>query len=288
MTTRIIPRLDIKGPNLVKGIHLEGLRTLGRPEMFAKHYYENGADELIYLDTVASLYDRNNILDLIQRTAEDIFIPLTVGGGIRSLSDIREALRSGADKVAINTAAVENPKLIEKASQEFGSSTVVVSIEAIEQPDGTYEAFCQNGREPTGRDAIEWATEAEERGAGEILITSVDREGRGEGYEVDLIRQITEKVSIPVIACGGAGTQTHVYDAIESGNADAVSMASILHYQLADERREEEIAAIKQRDEGNLHFLKSGSVPGFIETTTVPQMKQYLQKNGIDVRGIDR
>lgn len=287
MTTRIIPRLDIKGPNLVKGIHLEGLRTLGRPETFAKHYYENGADELIYLDTVASLYDRNNILDFVKKTAEDIFIPLTVGGGIRSLSDIREALRSGADKVAINTAAVENPQLITDASREFGSSTIVVSIEAIEQPDGTYEAFCQNGREPTGRDAIKWAKEAEERGAGEILVTSVDREGRGEGYEVDLVQQITERVSIPVIACGGVGKQSHVSEVITDGDADAVSMASILHYQLADQRRQQEIAAIKQREEGNLHFLKSGTVPRFIETTTLPNMKKHLQQSGIDVRGVE-
>ncbi len=287
MNTRIIPRLDIKGPNLVKGIHLEGLRTLGRPETFAKQYYENGADELIYVDTVASLYDRNNILDLVRRTAEEIFIPLTVGGGIRTLDDIKEALRSGADKVAINTAAVENPQLIEKASREFGSSTIVVSVEAIKQSDGTYQAFCQNGREPTGRNAVTWAEEAEKRGAGEILVTSVDKEGRGEGYDIDLVSRITDRVSIPVIACGGAGRQSHVRDVVQDGHADAASMASMLHYRLADQNREQEIAAIKQREEGNLHFLKSGSVPGFIETSTLPDMKEHLQNNGVNVRGVE-
>jgi cyclase len=226
-------------------------------------------------------------LDLVRRTAEEIFIPLTVGGGIRTLDDIKEALRSGADKVAINTAAVENPQLIEKASREFGSSTIVVSIEGIEQSDGTYQAFCQNGREPTGRNAIAWAEEAEKQGAGEILVTSVDKEGRGEGYDIDLVSQISDRVSIPVIACGGAGKQSHVRDVVRDGHADAVSMASMLHYRLADQNREQEIAAIKQRDEGNLHFLKTGTVPEFIKTTTLPDMKEYLRKNGVDVRGVE-
>lgn len=285
MTIRIIPRLDIKGPNLVKGIHLEGLRTLGRPEVFAKHYYENGADELIYVDTVASLYDRNNILDFVKRTAREIFIPLTVGGGLRSLGDVKEALRSGADKVAINTAAVENPELINEASEEFGSSTIIVSIEAIKQSDGTYKAFCENGRKDTGRNAIAWANEAESRGAGELLVTSVDREGRGEGYDHTLTRQISESVSIPVIACGGAGCREHIFKAIKSGRADAVSMASILHYRLADRRRQEEIEAIKELEEGNLHFLKSGKVPEFIESTGLTELKKHLRNRGIDVRG---
>jgi cyclase len=169
MNVRIIPRLDIKGPNLVKGIHLEGLRVLGKPERFARHYYENGADELLYMDVVASLYQRNNLLDIVTRTSREIFIPLTVGGGIRTLDDINQVLRAGADKVSLNTAAVANPSFIKEAAQRFGSSTIVVSIEAIRQYDGHYEAYTDNGRESTGLDAIEWAKRVVDLGAGEIF-----------------------------------------------------------------------------------------------------------------------
>jgi len=178
---RIIPRLDIKGQNLVKGIHLEGLRVLGKPERFARYYYEQGADELLYVDIVASLYGRNNLLAIIERTAREIFIPLTVGGGLRSIEDIRNALRAGADKVAINTAAVRCPGFLREAAQKFGSSTVVLSIEAIKQPSGNYEAYTDNGRERAGLDVFEWAMRGVELGAGEILVTSVDREGTGLG-----------------------------------------------------------------------------------------------------------
>ena len=162
---RIIPRLDIKGPNLVKGIHLEGLRVLGKPEDFAKLYYEQGADELFYQDTVASLYQRNNLTDIVTRTAKNIFIPLTVGGGIRTLDDINNVLRTGADKVAINTASINNPQFINQASKTFGSSTIVVTIEVICQPNGTYLAYTDNGREYTGVEVVKWAREVEERGA---------------------------------------------------------------------------------------------------------------------------
>ena len=164
---RIIPRLDIKGPNLVKGVNLEGLRVLGKPDRFARYYYENGADELLYMDVVASLYGRNSLLDVVERTARQIFIPLTVGGGLRSLEDIGRALRAGADKIALNTAAIRNPELIKAAVQKFGSSTIVVSIEAKRQPDGSHEAFIDHGRERTGLDALAWAVQAAEYGAGE-------------------------------------------------------------------------------------------------------------------------
>src|SRR5574341_1652307 len=166
---RIIPRLDIKGPNLVKGIHLEGLRVLGKPDRFARCYYEHGADELLYMDVVASLYGRNSLLEIVARTSKEIFIPLTVGGGLRTLDDIKEALRAGADKVSLNTAAIGNPELVREASRRFGSSTIVVSIEAVKKPDGSYEAYTDNGRERTGVDALQWAVQAAELGAGEIL-----------------------------------------------------------------------------------------------------------------------
>ncbi|MEO8679073.1 MAG: imidazole glycerol phosphate synthase cyclase subunit, partial [Vicinamibacterales bacterium] len=184
--TRIIPRLDIKGPNLVKGVHLEGLRVLGQPEAFARWYSEGGADELIYLDVVASLYGRNSLLDFVSRTSAEIFIPLTVGGGLRSLDDIRAVLCAGADKVALNTAAVADPALITAAAHRFGSSAIVITIEAIETAPGKYEAFTNNGREATGLDAVLWAERAVSLGAGEVLLTSVDREGTGRGFDLAL------------------------------------------------------------------------------------------------------
>jgi len=189
MSIRIIPRLDIKGPNLVKGIHLEGLRVLGRPEEFAKYYYEQGADELMYQDVVASLYGRNSLQEIINRTAKAIFIPLTVGGGIRTIEDIRNVLRAGADKVAINTAAIKNPEFIKQAAINYGSSTIVIAIEAIKHKNGDYFAYTDNGREYTGKEVVEWAKRVEELGAGEIVLTSVDREGTGEGFDLDLLKK---------------------------------------------------------------------------------------------------
>ena len=245
MNIRIIPRLDIKGPNLVKGIHLEGLRVLGKPQDFADYYYMHGADELIYQDAVASLYGRNSLLDIIERTATRIFIPLTVGGGLRSVDDIRTVLRAGADKVSINTAAVERPELIRESVLAFGSSTIVVSIEAIKNPDGSYETYVDYGRESTGVDAIEWASRAVELGAGELLVTSIDRDGTGKGYDLELTRQIAEAVPVPVIALGGAGRLEHIYDVIHEGRADAVSLASMLHYDFIHQYQFQESNLLK-------------------------------------------
>ena len=222
---RIIPRLDIKGPNLVKGIHLEGLRVLGDPEKFAKFYYEQGADEIIYQDTVASLYQRNSLTDIITKTAENIFIPITVGGGIRSLEDINNVLRAGADKVSINTAAIKKPQFVSKASNVFGSSTIVIAIEAIKHSENSYLAYTDNGREFTGIDAVLWAKEVEQLGAGEILLTSIDKEGTGEGFDLELIKLVTDSVNIPVIAHGGAANQEHIYEAIKS----SLQMQSLFH-----------------------------------------------------------
>ncbi|MAF20252.1 MAG: imidazole glycerol phosphate synthase subunit HisF, partial [Parcubacteria group bacterium] len=209
---RIIPRLDIKGPNLVKGIHLEGLRVLGKPEHFAEYYYENGADELFYMDVVASLYGRNSLLHTIEKTSKNIFIPLTVSGGLRTLDDIRTALEAGADKVSINTAAIQRPELIKEASRKFGSSTIVISIEAIKKSDGYYEAYTDNGREKTGVDVFEWALRVVDLGAGEIMLTSIDQEGTGKGFDLELTKKVSESVPIPVIACGGAGKISHIND----------------------------------------------------------------------------
>jgi len=277
----VIPRLDIKGPNLVKGMHLEGLRVLGKPERFAQHYYDTGADELIYMDTVASLYQRNSLLDIVERTASHIFIPLTVGGGLRTIEDIRAVLRAGADKVAMNTAAIQNPELVREASRLFGSSTIVISIEAIGKPDGTYEAYTDCGRESTGVDALEWAVEAERQGAGELLVTSINQEGTGKGYDLNLTRQISEAVSIPVIAAGGAGTADHVRDVVDEGKADAVCVASILHYGSLDVCAGDDD---NFADEGNTVFLQSKASFGRVQSLSLPELKQYLIDQGIDCR----
>lgn len=227
---RIIPRLDIKGANVVKGINLEGLRVVGSPTILAKKYYEQGADELLYVDIVASLYERNSLLDIVEKTATSgVFIPITVGGGLRSIEDIRKILRAGADKVAINTAATRNPKIISEAANIFGSQCIVGSIQA-KYKDGRWEAYIDNGRECTGIDAIEWAKELVNLGAGELLITSVDNEGLEKGYDTELIRKITAQVTVPVIACGGAGNEDDLLDCFNKTQCSAVSMASILHY----------------------------------------------------------
>jgi len=226
---RIIPRLDVKGDRLVKGVHLEGIRPIGKPEDFARAYYEQGADELLYMDVVASLYGRNSMLDIVERTARDVFVPITVGGGIRSLDDIRAALRAGADKVAINTWAVQHPDFINEAAQTFGSSTIVVSIES-KRRGAAWEVYTDSGRERTGRDAVGWAREAAARGAGELLVTSIDRDGTQRGYDVGLISAIAPLVNVPVVACGGAGSAVHVAEVVQRGKADAVCVGAALHY----------------------------------------------------------
>ncbi len=277
---RVIARLDIKGPNLVKGIHLEGLRVLGKPEQFARYYYETGVDELIYMDIVATLYGRNSLLEIIKRTAKEIFIPLTVGGGLRNLADIKTVLRSGADKVSLNTAAVKNPNIIKEAARKFGSSTIVISIEAIKQDDGRYLAFVENGRGHTGLDVFEWAKKAAELGAGEILLTSVDQEGTGLGYDIDLTKKVAESVPIPVIANGGAGKLEHLKEVITEGKANAVSLASMLHYGFFDKSRIGNDFSL----EGNTEFLKSGQRFSKIEPADLMTIKNFLVKQNIKCR----
>ena len=228
---RLIPRLDIKGPNVIKGVRLEGLRVVGDPQEIATSYYEQGADEMIYIDVVASLYGRNYLTEVVRRTAKNIFVPLTVGGGIRSPDDAKTLLREGADKVAINTAAIKHPELIRDIAHKFGSQCVVLSVAAKKVSEGKWEALTDNGRERTGRDVIEWVCQAVELGAGQILATSVDQEGTGKGFDVELIREISNAVSVPVIASGGMGTLEHLLEVVKEGQADAVAMADILHYK---------------------------------------------------------
>jgi cyclase len=279
---RIIPRLDIKGRNLVKGIHLEGLRVLGKPERFARHYYEQGADELLYVDIVATLYERNNLLDLIERTASEIFIPLTVGGGLRTIDDIRSTLRAGADKVAINTAAVRCPGFLREAARKFGSSTVVLSIEAIQQPDGHYEAYTDNGRERTGMDAFEWAMRGVELGAGEVLVTSVDREGTGLGFDLELSRRMAELVPVPVIACGGGATVEHVKQVATLAQVQAVGIASILHYNFVRQINPDG----KYFGDFETRLLRTATISSKFEDLSLAILKRELDARGVNCRSL--
>lgn len=230
---RLIARLDIKGSNLIKGVHLEGLRIIGQPNEYAVRYYEQGADELIYIDCVASLYGRNSLGDIVRNVAQNVFIPMTVGGGIRSIDDATHILRCGADKVAINTAAVATPGLITDIARRFGSQCMVLSIEAKRIGPDRWEAYTDSGREDTGMDVIEWVKRGVALGAGEVLLTSVDQEGTRKGFDVALVRAVTGEVSVPVIASGGMGKLEHMVEVVETGGADAVAMADMLHYRRA-------------------------------------------------------
>lgn len=228
---RLIARLDIKGPMLIKGIHLEGLRVIGSPNEYALKYYSKGIDELIYMDCVASLYGRNYLSKIIREATKNIFIPITVGGGIRSVSDAKEILRSGADKVAINTAAVANPKIIGEIANEFGSQCMIASIEAKKIDNLRWEVYINNGRERTGLDVVKWAQTCVKNGAGEILLTSVDREGTRKGFDIGLVAAVSSEVNVPVIASGGMGRSEDLLSVVSEGGADAVAMADILHYE---------------------------------------------------------
>jgi len=279
-TVRIIPRLDIKGPNLVKGIHLEGLRVLGKPGDFAKYYYEQGADELMFMDVVASLYERNSLHDIISETAKSIFIPITVGGGIRTLSDIKKILRAGADKISINTAAVKRPEFIREASEEFGSSTIVVAIEAIKNTDNKFHAFIDNGREFTGVEVVEWAQQLESLGAGELVVTSVDNEGTGKGINIDLISSISSAVTIPIIAHGGVGKMENVARLLESQVIDAVAIGAALHYETIKHLNSNS----HDHEEGNVDFLKSGKNVQNLTPFQLSDLKKYLHSKSIYCR----
>ena len=229
LTKRIIPCLDVKDGRVVKGVSFISIRDAGDPVEAASAYNAQGADELVFLDITASYEKRKTMLDVAKKTAEEVFIPVTIGGGIRTIDDIRELLRSGADKVSINTAAVENPLFVKNASEKFGSQCIVVAIDA-KKKGGSWEVYTHGGRTPTGKNAVHWAKTVVELGAGEILLTSMDKDGTKEGYDIALTKGVASSVSVPVIASGGAGTLTHLYEAFKYGMADAVLAASIFHF----------------------------------------------------------
>lgn len=233
MTTRhlrLVARLDIKGPNLIKGVHLEGLRVVGDPNEHAVRYYRQGADELLFMDIVASLYQRNNLSDIIRRAADQVYVPITVGGGIRSLADVATMMRSGADKVAINTAAIARPELVTEVARRYGSQCMVLSVEAKRVAPGRWEAYTDNGRERTGKDVVQWVREGVERGAGEVLLTSVDQEGTRKGFDVPLVQQVCDAVRVPVVASGGFGSPEDLA-AIAACDISGVAVADALHWK---------------------------------------------------------
>ena len=248
LTKRIIPCLDVHQGRVVKGVNFVDLKDAGDPVQIAKAYDEAGADELVFLDITASSDARSIIVNLVEKTAEQVFIPFTVGGGIRTVEDFREILKAGADKISVNSAAIKRPELISEAAYKFGSQCVVVAIDAKRRADGTYSVYLNGGRVDTGLDAIEWAKKAEELGAGEILLTSMDTDGTKSGYDLPITKAISSVVSIPVIASGGAGTFSHFKDALTEGGADAVLAASLFHYN------EMTISELKQ-------YLKQENIP---------------------------
>jgi cyclase len=231
LTKRIIPCLDVHAGRVVKGVNFVDIRDAGDPVELAKFFNEAGADELVFLDITASSDERRTMIDVVARTAEEVFIPLTVGGGIRTVDDFREMLRRGADKISVNSSALKNPTLINEAAEKFGSQCVVCAIDVKSRPDSSgWDVYLNGGRVNTGRDALEWAAEAEKRGAGEILLTSMDADGTKDGYDLAVTKAITDIVRIPVIASGGAGRMEHFKDVIQKAGADAVLVASLFHY----------------------------------------------------------
>jgi len=253
LTKRIIPCLDVKDGRVVKGTSFIQLRDAGDPVELAAFYYQQGADELVFLDISATPEGRDTLVDVVERISEQVFIPLTVGGGLRTTDDMRRLLKAGADKVSINTAAVLTPKLIQEGAEKFGSQCIVVAIDAKRLENNlepAWEVYTHSGHQPSGKDAIDWAVRAVEMGAGEILLTSIDADGHRAGYDIDLTRTISEAVTVPVIASGGAGSLEDLHHALVAGRADAVLAASIFHYG----------------------------------THSIPETKEYLAKKGIPVR----
>ena len=226
---RLVARLDIKGSNLIKGVNLEGLKIIGEPNEYALKYYESGIDELIFMDVVASLYGRNQLSEIIKKATKNIFVPITVGGGIRNVKDANDVLRFGADKIAINSAAIKNPNLIRDLANKFGSQSVVLSVEAKKIKTNFWEVYSNNGRERSGLNVIEWIKKGVENGAGEILLTSIDQEGTGKGFDIELVSSVMKITHVPIILSGGMGKIEHMIDAVKKAGIEALAIADVFH-----------------------------------------------------------
>jgi cyclase len=272
---RIIPKLDIKNGLLIKGINLDGLRILGNPYDFSEHYYKAGADEIFYIDSVASLYGTNNLSKFVTKTSKNLFVPLSVGGGVRTIAQIENFLQSGADKVSVNSAAINNINFIKEASRIFGSSTITCIIEAI-KVDGKYFLTRENGRDIIRINPIDWAKKLEDKGAGEIFLTSINNEGTGQGFDVKLSREISESVNIPVIAHGGAGSFEHIYKVINNTKISGVSIAGFFHYDICSNFK------FKKPRIGNTFFLEN--LKKTKPKNLLFKLKNFLSKKGIKIR----
>tara|TARA_B100000579_G_C22848206_1_gene865709 strand:- start:1919 stop:2767 length:849 start_codon:yes stop_codon:yes gene_type:complete len=272
MYLRIIPKLDIKNHNLVKGVHLEGLRVLGDPKKYAENYYNDGADEIIYHDVVASLYQRNNISSLIKRTSENIFLPMIAGGGINNIGQVEEILRSGADRVFINTGALNNPKFIDEVVDSFGSSTLVVSIEFVKLGNN-YICRKDFGREETNKDLFSWAKEAQDRGAGELVFTSIDADGTGKGFDLNVAEKISKHIKIPFILNGGISSIEHINDVLNASSPSGIALGSMLHYSRLDES-----FSNSKQSEGNINFLKENKNYKNFGKINIKDIKDSLSK----------
>ena len=277
---RIIVKLDIKGPNLVKGVNLEGLRVLGDPSSFAKIYYENLADEIIYHDCVASLYERKSFLNIIENTASDVFIPISVGGGIKSLKDIEKVLSAGADKVFINSAAINSPKFLTEASKKFGSANICLSIEAVKNQNNKFICLSNYGREITGKKLEDWFVEAQECGVGEVIITSVKCDGLGNGFDKEILELVYDKINVPFIIHGGAGNEKQIYDVLKFEKVSGVAISSLLHYSLIRQKN----FKFEFNKEGNIEFLKSFKDTTNFKKSDILSIKKFLKKKGIEIR----
>lgn len=277
---RIIAKLDVKGPNLVKGVNLEGLRVLGEPSSFAKKYYRDMIDEIIYHDCVASLYDRKSFLDLITDTSSNIFIPISVGGGIKNIKDIENILNAGADKVFINSAAIKKPNFLKEATKKFGSSNICLSIESIKNYNNDFICLSNYGREISKKKLIDWFSEAQELGVGEIILTSISSEGIGNGFDEEMLELIYDKINVPFIIHGGMGNEKQIYNILKYDKVSGVAISSLLHYSLIREKT----FKFNNTSEGNTQFLRSSLNTINFKKTNILSIKKYLKKKGIDVR----
>ena len=277
---RIIAKLDIKGPNLVKGINLEGLRVLGKPSEFAQYYYKNMIDEIIYHDCVASLYERKSFLDLITNTTSNVFIPISVGGGIKNIKDIEKILNAGADKVFINSAAIKKPNFIKEATKKFGSSNICLSIETIQNQNNEYVCLSNYGRELSKRKLVDWFSEAQQLGVGEIILTSISSEGMGNGFDFEMLELIYNKINVPLIIHGGAGNQNHIYEVLKLEKISGVAISSLLHYSFIKGKK----FKVDDFDEGNTQFLKSFNDKENFKKNNILSIKKFLKTKGIQVR----
>jgi len=277
---RIISKLDIKGPNLVKGVNLEGLRVLGEPSFFSKKYYKDLSDEIIYHDCVASLYDRKSFLDLIEKTSSDIFIPISVGGGLKNLKDIEKVLSAGADKVFINSAAIKKPKFLVEASKKFGSANICLSIEVVKNSNDEFICLSNYGREVSNKKLSDWFYEAQELGVGEIILTSISCDGMGNGFDQEILELIYDKIKVPFIIHGGAGNEKQIYDVLKYDKVSGVAISSLLHYSTVRDKN----FKFETKTEGNTQFLTFSKDTINFKKTNILSIKKFLKKKGIKVR----